>query len=371
MSIYSTPLQFGYFLALLFAILFWARGVREERLSDTLLGWIMLLLNQDLQDYTFGFSGINVLWNELNGFPRGVGLLFGPAIYFYLRAQTNRNFKLKRVHLWHLLPWAAAFVWEISFFIQGPETVQAYQASTLSTVMGWVGTVLYFGSWIFYFTLSISLYRKYRTWIASQYSDLEMVKLSWFRNFIYVFIAGFVFKQSMMTVDSFLDLEFYQDFWWNYGLVAIVIYVAIQGYTQPQMVPITFDEERALVEDQAPQAKEWDEELRLKIVVAMEEAKFYLEPELTLASLAKRLKVSNTLVSSTINAAFGKNFNEFVNSFRIEHFKKEVAKPENENITLLGVAYDCGFNSKATFNRVFKKVEGISPKEYLSGLQTA
>ena len=371
MSIYTTPLQFGYFLALLFAILFWVRGVREERLSDTLLGWIMLLLNQDLQDYTFGFSGINFLWNEMNGFPRGVGLLFGPAIYFYLRAQTNRNFKLQRKHLWHLLPWAAAFVWELSFFVQGPEVVQAYQETVLAEVMGWVGTALYFGSWIFYFTLSIRLYRKYRSWIASQFSDLETVKLSWFRNFIYIFIAGFVFKQSMMTLDSFLDLEFYQDFWWNYGLVAIVIYVAIKGYTQPQMVPITFDEERVEQEDEKPKPKEWDEAVRLKIVVAMAETKLYLEPELTLASMAKRLKVSSSQVSVTINAAFGKNFNEFINGFRIAHFKTEVAKPENENLTLLGVAYDCGFNSKATFNRVFKKEEGISPKEYLSGLQTA
>ena len=237
--------------------------------------------------------------------------------------------------------------------------------------MGWIGTGLYFGSWIFYFTLSIRLYRKYRSCIASQFSDLETVKLSWFRNFIYVFIAGFVFKQSMMTLDSFLDLEFYQDFWWNYGLVAIVIYVAIKGYTQPQMVPIAFDEERIEKESKGPQNKDWDEELRLKILVAMQEAKLYLEPELTLASLAKRLKVSSTIVSSTINAAFGKNFNEFVNGFRISHFKQEIAKPENENITLLGVAYDCGFNSKATFNRVFKKAEGISPKEYLSRLPTA
>ena len=180
-----------------------------------------------------------------------------------------------------------------------------------------------------------------------------------------MFIAGFVFKQTMMTIDSYLDLEFYQDFWWNYGLVAIVIYVAIKGYTQPQMVPITFDEERIEDEDKAPPAKEWDEELRLKIVVAMEEAKLYLEPELTLASLSRRLKLSASQVSSTINAAFGKNFNEFVNGFRIEHFKKEIAKPENENITLLGIAYDSGFNSKATFNRVFKKEEGISPKEFL------
>ncbi len=102
----------------------------------------------------------------------------------------------------------------------------------------------------------------------------------------------------------------------------------------------------------------------------MDEGRLYLEPELTLASLSKRLQENTTQVSATINAAFGKNFNEFINGYRVEHFKKEIAKPENKHITLLGIAFDCGFNSKATFNRVFKKTEGISPKEYLSHLQS-
>lgn len=363
MSIYTTPLQFGYFMALLFAILFWVRGAREERLSDTLLGWLMLLLNQDLQDYTFGFAGINLLWNELNGFPRGVGLLFGPAIYFYLRAQTNRNFKLKRAHLWHLVPWALSFIYELSFFVRGPEVVQAYQQTVLHELASWVGLILYLGSWIFYFTLSIRLYRNYRHWISSQFSDLDTVKLSWFRNFIYVFIASFIFKQVMWSIDSAFDLDFYQDFWWNYGVVAIVIYVSIKGYTQPQMVPITFDES-ANPESVPQQKKEWDEDLKLELLNAMEQGKLYLEPELTLASLAKRLRVSTSSISATINLAFEKNFNEFVNGYRIMHFKREIVRPENNNLTLLGVAFDCGFSSKATFNRVFKKSEGVSPKEY-------
>ena len=61
---------------------FLVRGYREGRLSDTLLGWLMFILAMELQDYTFGFAGINILWDELNGFPRGVSFLFGPVVYF-------------------------------------------------------------------------------------------------------------------------------------------------------------------------------------------------------------------------------------------------------------------------------------------------
>ena len=96
MTIYTTPLQFGYFFALAMAVLFWFRARKEERLSDTFLGLVLFFVAIQLQDYTFGFAGINVLWDELNGFPRGVDLLFGPAVYFYLKTQTNRQFKLQK-----------------------------------------------------------------------------------------------------------------------------------------------------------------------------------------------------------------------------------------------------------------------------------
>lgn len=74
-------------------LLFWWRSAQEECLSDRLLGWAMFFIAIQLQGYTFVFSGINVLWEELNGFSRGVDLLFGPAVYFYLKSQTNRGFR--------------------------------------------------------------------------------------------------------------------------------------------------------------------------------------------------------------------------------------------------------------------------------------
>jgi AraC-like DNA-binding protein len=363
MSIYTTPLQFGYFLALLFAVLFWVRGMREERLSDTLLGWLMLLLNQSIQDYTFGFAGINFLWEELNGYPRGVGLLIGPALYFYLRSQTNRSFKLKRRHLLHLIPWLLFYVLRLQFFLRGADAVQAFQQSQAGEIVDVCGTLVLWASLGFYFTKSIQLYKRYQSWIATAYSDLETVNLHWFRNFIYVFILGYAFQQAMMSADYFADWNFYQDWWWNLALVVIVIYVALKGYAQPQMVPFTFDE--SAIEKELKPKKEIDEAVKQGLTAAMENAQLYLEPELTLASLAKRLNSTPAVVSATINQAFGRNFNEFVNGYRIAKFKREVGQPENKNLTLLGVAFDCGFNSKATFNRVFKKMEGISPKEFL------
>ena len=83
-------------------------------------------------------------------------------------------------------------------------------------------------------------------------------------------------------------------------------------------------------------------------------------------SLAKKLKTNIAVVSKTINQGFGLNFNDFINNYRIEAVKEMFAKGKHKKSTLIGIAYDCGFNSKATFNRAFKKNTGLSPKDYLS-----
>ena len=90
----------------------------------------------------------------------------------------------------------------------------------------------------------------------------------------------------------------------------------------------------------------------------------YLNPQLNLNDLSKTLGVNTAVLSFAINKGFNVNFNDFVNEFRIREVKEKLQNPEAENLTLLAVAFDCGFNSKATFNRAFKKFTGTSPKEF-------
>jgi len=100
------------------------------------------------------------------------------------------------------------------------------------------------------------------------------------------------------------------------------------------------------------------------LLAFMNEKKPYLNPEITLATLASDLMVSPEYLSKILNGRLGKNFFDFINHYRIEEFKTRCTLPENKNYTLIAIAYDCGFNSKATFNRVFKNATGITPGDY-------
>lgn len=379
MSIYTTPLQFGYFFSLVIWILLLVRGYREQRLSDRLLGWVMFILAMELQDYTFGFAGINVMWNELNGFPRSVSLLFGPVVYFYFLAQTNRSFSLGKRHLWHFLPYGIYFVFRMVFFVQGPEAVENLQTSTLDTVLSYLLRIGLIVSFFYYLSRCLLIYRKYRDWSQGQFSNLDLVDFKWFRNFIYCMIFWLAFREIMVILDVIFSLDFYQDWWWNLALVAVAIYIGLAGYSQKQPGRIDF------LPDQIPQIHEispvptmpmqsaneaQDPEksaLASRLGLLMETERLFLQPELSLQELAQHLQTNPVQLSAAINQVFGKNFNDYINGLRIEEFIKKHTADTNRRYTLLSLALDSGFNSKATFNRAFKKIKGSAPQEFLNG----
>jgi AraC-like DNA-binding protein len=371
MSLYTTPLQLGYFFSLLLWILFNIRGYKEQRLSDKLLGWIMFILAMELQDYTFGFAGINVLWDELNGFPRGVGLLFGPVVYFYFHAQVNRSFRLRKKDLWHFLPYVLYFSYEFVFFVQGTAAVERKQEANYNDVLSHIMLFTRFASYIFYFSKCLIIYKKYRIWSVNQFSNTELIDFSWFRNFIYAMIFWLVCREIMNIIDAFLALDFYQDWWWNLALVGVVFYIGLTGFSQRQPVKMEFEsvDNKAPVEVASERlGKDSNDKEKVEIAerlkTLMERDRLYLQPDLNLYELSQYLQITSAQLSSAINQILNLNFNDYINGLRIEAFIRSYTEENNHRFTLLAIAFESGFNSKATFNRAFRKIKGCSPKEY-------
>ena len=102
---------------------------------------------------------------------------------------------------------------------------------------------------------------------------------------------------------------------------------------------------------------------REKLLRLMEQEQPWLEPELTLTELANRLRTHPAMLSKVINAGCGQNFNDFVNAYRVREARRKLADARFAHYSLVGVALESGFNSKSTFNRVFRKVTGQAPSE--------
>jgi AraC-like DNA-binding protein len=103
-----------------------------------------------------------------------------------------------------------------------------------------------------------------------------------------------------------------------------------------------------------------------KVEVVVQTEKLYLNPELTLSDLSAKLNSNNSWVSYVINTGFQKNFNDFVNAYRVVDFQEKVKDPKLSHYTLLALAYECGFNSKSTFNRAVKKATGALPSAFVT-----
>jgi AraC-like DNA-binding protein len=96
----------------------------------------------------------------------------------------------------------------------------------------------------------------------------------------------------------------------------------------------------------------------------MEDRALYKEPTLTVSDLAGALSVTPHNLSQVINTQFGKNFYDFVNTYRVEEAKRRLVNPKDTHLTILAIAEESGFNSKSSFNTFFRKHAGMTPSEY-------
>ncbi|WP_375446484.1 helix-turn-helix domain-containing protein [uncultured Fibrella sp.] len=390
-SAYSTPLLFGFVQGWVYAILLWVRGYREERLSDKLLGLVLVALCFEIWVYMLGFGGIEILWRQLEFVPRDLGYLLGPLIYFYLKSQFDSSFRFRPADAWHALPFVIHSVYHFVVFAQGPAFVQQWETNVHNPLqIGLIEYVVLMVQQYLYLYWSFRLYRGYRQWIKHQFSETDTISFKWYRNFLIALLTTATFSLTVALIDMWLDLSFWQDWWGNLAAVVLIYYVSIQGYAQVQatrkllftsdlpdnapVIPVLETAEtgagglanvpvaEALVKEPILLT---DLPERLSALLNyMSREKPYLEPDLALPDLARRLYTNPVMLSQVINAGAGKNFNDFVNEYRVEEFKQQVRDPANAHLSFLGLALDCGFNSKATFNRAFKKFTGTSPKEF-------
>lgn len=363
---------------LVFAALLSYRGLKKQSTADYWLAALLVLLCLENVSHFIGFAGVYDAYPNLSYFPFDNPFAVGAVIFLYVLTLTNseRNFTSQDFLLF--IPALTYYCYRFLVFLQ-PISFKNWFDSTVHVpfVMPVLTIMLVISNAVF-LSLSIRHYWRYRVWLNANFSNTEKIKFDWLRNFLYLFAGVLLCSAIFEMTNSFIvHLSYRQYFWWHVIAALLTYYLAIAGYLRSESIKLEFTSAEAQedspivltgsteIEDRKALLKE--EELRkwkdrLKRVMAMK--KPYLNPQVTLVGLSKELGISSNLLSFVINSGFEKNFNDFINEYRIAEVKAKLSSTASQNLTLLGIAFACGFNSKATFNRAFKKFTGLSPKEY-------
>ncbi len=231
---------------------------------------------------------------------------------------------------------------------------------------------------ILYLAFSLQLYFTYKKKIKNYFSNTYKLELNWIRNFLYIYSFLFLYGiLQQFVILSIVELSWIQKWWYQFFSALAVIYIGIKGYFTDttslegldfQLLGI-LQKSRGIKEGSVWHSKHENKGLenqKERLSQFMEAQRPYLNPDLNLKEMAQELRMSRGQLSEVINIGFGKNFNDFINTYRINLVKDMLKAGRHKKLSLLGIAYECGFNSKATFNRVFKKFTNSSPTEFLN-----
>lgn len=337
----------------------------------------------------FGYAGwySKKFYRELLFFiPFQQLFLLPPILYFYVKSSLNNAFKFKRQDLLHFLPafvylLYSLLIWVADKFILGEfyfyENGRDKDFDLWYQLAGFIFMVFY----LFRCLQVYSIYRK-NTYETVSYADT--ILLTWIQRFLAAFLLLLIIRLLYFIINPEWE-NFGSKYWYYVAFSILFYYIAVSGYAHAIKLAIHFPDEQltkglihkggfARVENPLETEEElsaitYDESLKNKIEVLMEREEIFKNAELTLFDLATMLDTHPKKISMVINRGFEMNFNDFVNAYRTKAVIKAMELKDDKVKSLLGIAYDAGFNSKSTFNRAFKKQTRMSPKDFLAAIR--
>ncbi|MEC4004196.1 helix-turn-helix transcriptional regulator [Flavobacterium sp. SUN052] len=392
---YSSLLLITFSQGIIYTVLLFIKGLKTENKSNYWLSFFIFLCSLFIAPWMLGFAGWydNQPYRDILFYTPFQHLLFiGPVIFCYTQSLLNPGFKFNKKQFLHFLPGIIYLIYSISMWVYDKFIFGDYYfyKDGMDKDFDFWYQKLGLISMLIYFVLSLRYYNIYKKIIVQVVSYADSILFKWIKTYLIAFLIMLLLPIIFDCI-SYLypKLNSYTGSWWFFLFFSFIMYyIAITGYSNPinSSIPFKFSksntnkvlllsennnftEEDSIIdieyetftENSSTEIDLW----KNKIETLIQEESLFNNPELTLSDLAKKLNTNVSIISKTINQGFQMNFNDFINNYRIEEVKKAFDKGEHKKTTLLGIAFDCGFNSKATFNRAFKKNTGFSPKEYL------
>lgn len=365
--IFIAGISIAFFIAALLLV------KKDKSRADVILMSWMILNAVHLSLFYLTFT------EEIYNYPHLLGLMFpfpllhGVFLYYYVATVTNQQPEQKWIWVLHLIPTITVYLYLIPFtLLPAAEKIEVFKNEgrgyeefltvlLIAVIISGIAYV-FWSSWILH---------KHKKRIRDQFSNLEDINLKWLQFLVYG--LGAVWAIVIITQN---DILIYM------GVSLFVILVGFFGVQQKNIFgnsQKTAKEEDDPVPEARPPTKEKYQKSGLteekeadyydRLNKLILEEKVYTDADLSLTDLATKLDINPNYLSQLINTKEGKTFYDYINFYRVEEFKRLIAIPKNQQFTLVAIAYDCGFNSKSSFNRYFKKLTGQTPSQYVKPLK--
>jgi AraC-like DNA-binding protein len=350
----------------LFFLLLLIRKDKKAESDIILIIWFVILFFNVFSFYIIEKQMAGVILVEILD---ASAFLHGPVLFFYTSAITGNPLKINIKNTLHFSPFVV-----ISILSTGLTNNNWEYLIEFNNVL----IFLKFLVALIYIVLSIILIQNYRKKITDVFSFTDQLELKWLSSILWGGIFLLVFGSINLILNHFtsLDIPQYGGKYLNIAYSVSIIFLGYFGFRQTTIfIPSQFKNQMQFIGQTNKDAddkygksrlnKEFLESTSKRLIEFMEIEKPYIDNNLTLFILAEQIGISENNLSQVINSKYQINFFDFVNKYRVELVVEKLKKGEHKMSTLLGIAYDSGFNSKASFNRAFKKSTGLTPSEFI------
>ena len=341
---------------------------KADSFANKLLAfWIFLLALSNFQ-IIINTSNLYLLFGQRITLlaPLSLNLFFGPLIWLFCRKVTDSSFNFKPKTYWHLVPGFLELIYYTLIYVQPLSFRQQFYGAVHWRYIEPSLEVMATVSFIYYLWISIQGIRNYGQRLKAVYSDPNMDTYDWLRKFLNVLMVFSLIWLILTIVDVFLmgyQLG-YIYFYPYYLLIAFLSYfVGFTGYYRTKAIvlslPKTISKTKPLLKQEQLSSYE------VQLHNLMSEKRMYLNSSLRALDVATALGTNVQTLSYVLNQGLKVSFHDFINKLRVEHVKSRLNSNDITRMSLLGIAQESGFNSEASFYRIFKKFTGMTPKAYI------
>ena len=374
-NIWAIIILFGAAQGLFLSVYLFSKS--ENRNANKWLALLLTVISLHLIEYAADITGITLQYPIFIATTYPLLFCMGPLYYIYCRYLLDKSYKTTLKTILHFLPSLIVLLMMMPFYSMSNEAKVSLMSGIAQDGIIKIptGQLIFMGAHVVqtvaYIFASYRFIGKKEKELKDFSSDVIVVKkIEWLNAFSLYFSIYFLLYFIVVVLLTFINSYQFQLDYLLLLIIAISIYaIGYSAISNPEIFKAIpeFDLESFELNKETPVNGSRNSnrfpELKEKLLQYMDSNKPYLKSDLKISELADSLAVPYYQLSQLINDEFLVNFYDFINKYRVEEAKKLLME-DNRNYKILAIAYEVGFNSKATFNRVFKKFTDLTPSEF-------